>query len=225
MNVGYKEALKLDDFDCIALHDVDLVSEDDRNIYECPAAGPKHMSVAVNKWKYRLNYANYLGGVATLSSKKYEEINGFANGFYGWGGEDDDFNSRIKKHNFTLTRTPAQMARFYMLRHVMSEKNTDLASIMVKSQKGQLVNDGLSNLKYEVVKQENLPLYTHFLVKLPKDPAEYKKKKSILHSIGQSLRAGMDYAAGGLAAKIASQAVSYAAQNEEDQISADDYTY
>ncbi len=30
MNIGYKEALKRYDFNCFAIHDVDLVPEDDR---------------------------------------------------------------------------------------------------------------------------------------------------------------------------------------------------
>ena len=46
-----------------------------RNIYECPSNGPKHMSVAVNKWKYRLQYLNYIGGVTTLSRKLYQVNN------------------------------------------------------------------------------------------------------------------------------------------------------
>ena len=52
-----------------------------RNIYECPSNGPKHMSVAVNKWKYRLQYLNYIGGVTTLSRKLYQVNNsGAGNG-------------------------------------------------------------------------------------------------------------------------------------------------
>ena len=88
-----------------------------RNIYECPANGPKHMSVAVNKWKYRLQYKNYFGGVTTVSRDQFKKINGFANMFYGWGGEDDDLNHRITKFNLTVNRTPAHMARFIMLKH------------------------------------------------------------------------------------------------------------
>jgi hypothetical protein len=30
MNVGFKESLKFDNFDCYVFHDVDLLSEDDR---------------------------------------------------------------------------------------------------------------------------------------------------------------------------------------------------
>jgi len=36
---------------CIVFHDVDLVPEDDRNMYSC-AQYPKHMSPAVNKFNY-----------------------------------------------------------------------------------------------------------------------------------------------------------------------------
>lgn len=57
MNVGYVEALKEKTFDCFIFHDVDLLPEDDRNLYTCPEQ-PRHMSVAVDKFKYR--YAIYL---------------------------------------------------------------------------------------------------------------------------------------------------------------------
>lgn len=52
MNVGYVEALKERTFDCFIFHDVDLLPEDDRNLYTCPEQ-PRHMSVAVDKFKYR----------------------------------------------------------------------------------------------------------------------------------------------------------------------------
>jgi hypothetical protein len=39
-------------------------------LYNCPGDTPKHMSVAVNKWKYRLQYLNYFGGVTALSTEQ-----------------------------------------------------------------------------------------------------------------------------------------------------------
>ena len=53
MNVGYAEASEKGAFDCFVFHDVDLVPEDDRSVYSCPKDTPKHLAVAVNKWKYR----------------------------------------------------------------------------------------------------------------------------------------------------------------------------
>ena len=52
MNMGFKEAMKLGDFDCFIFHDVDLIPEDDRNIYTCSSL-PRHMSVAIDKFKYK----------------------------------------------------------------------------------------------------------------------------------------------------------------------------
>lgn len=52
MNVGFVEALKFREFDCFIFHDVDLLPEDDRNLYTCPDQ-PRHMSVAVDSMKYR----------------------------------------------------------------------------------------------------------------------------------------------------------------------------
>ena len=48
LNVGAAEALKSYDYQCFIFHDVDLLPEDDRNLYTCPVQ-PRHMSVAINK--------------------------------------------------------------------------------------------------------------------------------------------------------------------------------
>jgi hypothetical protein len=55
MNIGYKEALKTDFFQCFIFHDVDLLPEDDRNLYSCPEIGmPRHMAFSMDIYDYRL---------------------------------------------------------------------------------------------------------------------------------------------------------------------------
>ncbi|KAH3898153.1 hypothetical protein DPMN_022372 [Dreissena polymorpha] len=52
MNAAFAEVRKIEDFDCFVFHDVDMIPEDDRNIYTCTDA-PKHMSPALDKFGYR----------------------------------------------------------------------------------------------------------------------------------------------------------------------------
>lgn len=52
LNIGFREGLKVDSFDCFIFHDVDLLAEDDRNLYTCPQQ-PRHMSVAVDTLMYK----------------------------------------------------------------------------------------------------------------------------------------------------------------------------
>jgi beta-1,4-galactosyltransferase 3 len=57
MNAGFKEAL-LDqkninlNWTCFILHDVDMMPEDERLIYECDPQVPLHIAVAVKKFGY-----------------------------------------------------------------------------------------------------------------------------------------------------------------------------
>lgn len=137
MNVGYKEALKLRNFDCFIFHDIDLLPEDDRNLYTCPNDQPRHMSVAVDLFKYRYGYYNnrfsqvrsvyyilfrlpyqaIFGGVSAINREQFEKLNGFSNSFWGWGGEDDDMSNRIRYHNLHISRYPITIARYTMLTH------------------------------------------------------------------------------------------------------------
>ena len=52
MNIAFVEALKQYHFQCFVFHDVDLVPEDDRNMYSCPQQ-PRHMSVAIDEMGYK----------------------------------------------------------------------------------------------------------------------------------------------------------------------------
>lgn len=122
MNIGFKEALKAQDFHCFIFHDVDLLPEDDRNLYTCPEQ-PRHMSVGVNIFKYKLPYQSLFGGVSALTKKQFEVVNGFSNSFWGWGGEDDDMSNRLKFHNLHISRYPVSIARYTMLTHHKAKAN------------------------------------------------------------------------------------------------------
>uniref|UniRef100_A0A6G3MFL1 Beta-1,4-galactosyltransferase 1 (Trinotate prediction) n=1 Tax=Henneguya salminicola TaxID=69463 RepID=A0A6G3MFL1_HENSL len=54
-NIGFKESLKLDSFNCFIFHDVDLLLQNDNNIYDCKNS-PSHLSVAVDKFGYKYDF-------------------------------------------------------------------------------------------------------------------------------------------------------------------------
>ena len=53
MNIGFAEATRLwkDQFDCILLHDIDLLMEDDRNLITC-GKYPMHYGVYLDRKNY-----------------------------------------------------------------------------------------------------------------------------------------------------------------------------
>ncbi len=52
MNIGFKEASSEGRYSCYIFHDVDLLPENDNNLYICDGM-PKHMAVAVDKFEYK----------------------------------------------------------------------------------------------------------------------------------------------------------------------------
>ncbi|XP_065923193.1 beta-1,4-galactosyltransferase 4 [Magallana gigas] len=166
-NVGFKEALKDSDYDCFVLHDVDLLPENDHNIYTCPVDQPKHLAVASEKWQYRLPYTSYFGGVSALTREQYEAINGFSNSFFGWGGEDDDFYNRVMWSKMSIYRTINDVGRYSSLEHKPAVANPQRHEIVSKG-KERMWKDGLNTLKYETLQKTNKKLYIHVSVKISK---------------------------------------------------------
>uniref|UniRef100_A0A915DG84 Uncharacterized protein n=1 Tax=Ditylenchus dipsaci TaxID=166011 RepID=A0A915DG84_9BILA len=105
MNVGFAEAMKQYDWQCFIFHDVDLLPEDDRNIYSCPDQ-PRHMSVAVDKFGYKLPYGTIFGGISAMTKQHFRKMNGFSNDYWGWGGEDDDISTRVILAGYSISRYP-----------------------------------------------------------------------------------------------------------------------
>ncbi|KAK5981785.1 N-acetyllactosaminide 3-alpha-galactosyltransferase [Trichostrongylus colubriformis] len=168
MNVGFTEGLKLYPWQCFIFHDVDLLPEDDRNLYSCPTL-PRHMSVAVDKFNYQLPYSAIFGGISAMTVEQLQSINGFSNRYWGWGGEDDDLAERVSTVGYKIARYPAEIARYKMIKHAHEAKSNPVNScrykLMARTKK-DWKNDGLNSLKYRVIKVELLPLYTHIVVDL-----------------------------------------------------------
>jgi len=166
MNVGAAEAVKQQDYQCFIFHDVDLLPEDDRNLYTCPIQ-PRHMSVSIDSFLYRLPYDDIFGGVSALTVDQFQLVNGFSNMFWGWGGEDDDMANRLRIKKLFISRYPANIARYKMLKHAKDKANPERFKYLYSGAK-RMGKDGYNSLKYKKVKLELKPLYTWVLVDLPR---------------------------------------------------------
>ena len=166
MNVGAAEAVKQHpDYQCYIFHDVDLLPEDDRNLYTCPIQ-PRHMSVSIDSFLYRLPYDDIFGGVSAMTVDQFKAVNGFSNLFWGWGGEDDDMANRLRLKKLFISRYPANIARYKMLKHGKEKANPERFKYLYSGAK-RVGRDGLNSLKYTKEELVLKKLYTWILVDLP----------------------------------------------------------
>jgi len=171
LNVGFVEASKMCDWDCVVFHDVDLLPEDDRNLYTCPQQ-PRHLSVAVNTMDYKLPYTKLFGGASVLTTEQFQLVNGFSNQFWGWGGEDDNMSDRILHHNLEITRYSGNITRYTMIPHqheATNKANPHRWKLLKNAQKYQ-DRDGLNNLQYTLISKELEDFYTNITVIIDKVP-------------------------------------------------------
>ncbi|XP_007647949.1 beta-1,4-galactosyltransferase 4 isoform X2 [Cricetulus griseus] len=165
LNVGYLEALKEQNWDCFIFHDVDLVPENDFNLYTC-GDQPKHLVVGRNSTGYRLRYSKYFGGVTALSREQFFKVNGFSNNYWGWGGEDDDLRLRVELHKMKISRPNPDVGKYTMIFHTRdkgNEVNVDRMKLLHQMSR-VWKTDGLSSCSYRLLSVEHNPLYTNITV-------------------------------------------------------------
>ncbi|XP_071765359.1 beta-1,4-galactosyltransferase 1 [Centroberyx gerrardi] len=169
LNVGYAEALKEYDYDCFVFSDVDLIPMDDRNTYKC-FSQPRHLSVSMDKFGFRLPYNQYFGGVSSMSKQQYLKINGFPNNYWGWGGEDDDIYNRVASKGMSISRPDGTVGKCRMIRHDRDKQNEPNPQRFdrIAHTRETMHKDGINSLSYKVMKIEKEPLYTKITVDVGK---------------------------------------------------------
>ncbi|XP_062396629.1 beta-1,4-galactosyltransferase 3 isoform X1 [Sardina pilchardus] len=172
LNVGVREALRDEDWSCIFLHDVDLLPENDHNTYTCHPQYPTHLSVAMDKFRYRLPYPQYFGGVSAVTPNQYLKMNGFPNQYWGWGGEDDDIATRIRLSGMKIVRPPVAIGHYKMIKHKGDQGNEQNPRRfdLLKRTRINWRSDGLNSLTYQLLSKELEPLYTNLSVNIGDDP-------------------------------------------------------
>jgi len=147
---------------CFIFHDVDLLPENINNIYGCTSC-PRHMSTNINVFNYNLPYYTIFGGAIAMTRKQFHDINGFSNIFYGWGGEDDDMFNRVYNGGYKVCRYQPYISRYTMLTHNKETPNGNRMKYL-KNGPQRYKTDGVNSVNYNLIKYEQLPLYTRILV-------------------------------------------------------------
>ncbi|XP_071024766.1 beta-1,4-galactosyltransferase 1-like isoform X1 [Oncorhynchus clarkii lewisi] len=173
MNIGYAEALKEYDYDCFVFSDVDIIPMDDRNTYKC-FRQPRHLSVSMDKYGFKLPYNQYFGGVSSLSKEQIMKINGFPNNYWGWGGEDDDIFNRVDNRKMSISRPDGVVGKCRMIRHERDKNNNDNPQRFkrIAHTLKTMDTDGLNSLEYEVVAVEKHDLFTKITVDVGMPPED-----------------------------------------------------
>ncbi|KAL4658620.1 beta-1,4-galactosyltransferase 4 [Arapaima gigas] len=165
LNVGYLEALKDHNWDCFIFHDVDLVPENDYNLYMCDQQ-PKHLVVGRNVTGYKLRYKGYFGGVTAMTKKQFFKVNGFSNNYWGWGGEDDDLRIRVELQHMKIMRPSVDVARYTMIFHKRdsgNEVNKDRMRLLQQTRR-VWKKDGINTCSYKMLSVDRSSLYINVTV-------------------------------------------------------------
>nr|XP_039267193.1 beta-1,4-galactosyltransferase 4-like [Styela clava] len=180
INVGVSEATKEQSYDCFVFHDVDLLLEDDRCLYWCDEENPRHISMYMDKFAYEpLSYSTtcrpasffleniiYYGGVSSMTPKQFNNVNGFSNFYWGWGGEDDDMYFRLKTAGYDVSNPYGQHCSFRMIAHEHESSNAENEAryTLLYHAASRMRKEGLNTLRYKLLSVKRFPLYVNITV-------------------------------------------------------------
>lgn len=172
LNIGYIASRHIKKYDRYIFHDVDSYPSQslfnqyglflDKNIhYASPFLG------------YKYGYDKFVGGVIGLGSKDFEKANGFSTIFFGWGGEDDSFYTRMAVNSIPLYRPSTGSYR--LDEHDIptdDEYNMDrkknIAYDKIHWRKNGLTKITKNNVHYSFVNESNFMKFEGHLVRSPK---------------------------------------------------------
>lgn len=164
LNIGFSFAK--DSCQYVCFHDIDMLPV--KADYSYPES-PTHLATHVAQFNYEMPYSSYFGGVTLFNLHDFVLINGYYNGYFGWGLEDDDLRLRCFIHELNVT---SREGIFLSLDHPHAEEKTS------ETQKNRLLfekfcsgdismlENGLNSLKYNLVTTDDNPDYFKIVVKI-----------------------------------------------------------
>ncbi|XP_071158043.1 beta-1,4-galactosyltransferase 5-like [Mytilus edulis] len=165
-NIGYEHAMQEDmySYDCIVIHDVDMLPEDDRNLYFCNDTVAYHLAGKMERKNYSMIYPGFFGGISSVSTEQYKKCNGFSNAFFGWGAEDDDFKRRLNNAGFHISRPLEKFSHCGDVEHIKAEPAKQRFKVYRKVGRTWKY-EGLNSLQYQLIQKERKQLYVWIYVR------------------------------------------------------------
>ena len=161
LNIGYLWAKEK--YSSFVFHDVDIMMPYDiiNKYYTNTEHDIIHLGRLVRDY---YDYNDFLGGVIKFSKKSFENINGFPNNFFGWGGEDDALKHRIVLNDYTV-HIPNEQQQAYELKHKQTRSISDLTNLL-KFENLILDNfnwkmNGINNIQYKILKEYQIDNKVH----------------------------------------------------------------
>ncbi len=176
MNAGF--VLRADAPAYFCFHDVDMVPDDASCDYSVPRC-PTHMARYLSQRNYVAHHEHYNGGVTLFPKSDFVTVNGFSNGYWGWGSEDDD--ARLRLLHYRLPIDYSRRGRFTVLPHGIDPRFGPQSPARTHNHARMLQGysyetDGLSSLDFSVVRQDQTETHTHYLVDIGRPEADELSK-------------------------------------------------
>lgn len=162
VNVGF--LLAGDEFDYIAIHDVDILPLNNKLSYAYPEQGPFH--VTSPNYHPQYNYDRYFGGILLISKEHFKQVNGMSNRYFGWGLEDDEFYTRIRAANLPIKRPEnlnTNKTNTFLHIHYKNRKRDMFKSAEQKEiLRRRDRQTGLSDIKYSLTSSHDLTVDKYY---------------------------------------------------------------
>lgn len=130
-------------------HDVDMLPVTANYAY---CEGPTHLVTDASQFENGVPYDAYFGGVTGFNREDFQKVNGFSNGFWGWGSEDDDLLRRCKASGLAPIRRAGGI--FRSLSHEVQIDPGMATANFERLQRGtSKETDGLTSLIFELTEE------------------------------------------------------------------------
>jgi len=151
LNAGFilASGIDTDRVQWYAFHDIDMLPITANYSY---AHNPTHLVTDASQFPNGIPYEGYFGGVTLFNKHDFRAVNGYSNGFWGWGSEDDDLLRRSVSEGLTVERRDGGI--FRSLEHI-SNIDIDLANANFErlKQGTSRETDGLNTLNFTLTEE------------------------------------------------------------------------